>query len=102
MLALTAVFAAVALAMLGLAIPVTASFVIGWVIIGPALLALDVPAPAAAMFVFYYSVLSEVTPPTALAAVGASARHRWPGDSDDVADAAIRRCRRSWCRSRSS
>ena len=51
----------------------TASFVIGWVIIGPALLALDVPAPAAAMFVFYYSVLSEVTPPTALAAVGASA-----------------------------
>jgi TRAP-type uncharacterized transport system fused permease subunit len=73
MLALTAVFAAVALAMLGLAIPVTASFVIGWVIIGPALLALDVPAPAAAMFVFYYSVLSEVTPPTALAAVGASA-----------------------------
>jgi hypothetical protein len=65
MLALTAVFAAVALALLGLAIPVTASFVIGWVIIGPALLALDVPAPAAAMFVFYYSVLSEVTPPTA-------------------------------------
>jgi len=37
------------------------------------MLALDVPAPAAAMFVFYYSVLSEVTPPTALAAVGASA-----------------------------
>ncbi|ADU00415.1 TRAP transporter permease [Mycolicibacterium gilvum] len=73
MLALTAVFSAVALALLGLAIPVTASFVIGWVIIGPALLALDVPAPAAAMFVFYYSVLSEVTPPTALAAVGASA-----------------------------
>lgn len=73
MLALTAVFAAVSLALLGLAIPVTASFVIGWVIIGPALLALDVPAPAAAMFVFYYSVLSEVTPPTALAAVGAAA-----------------------------
>jgi TRAP transporter 4TM/12TM fusion protein len=73
MLALTALFAAVALAVLGLAIPVTASFVIGWVIIGPALLELDVPAPAAAMFVFYYSVLSEITPPTALAAVGASA-----------------------------
>lgn len=73
MLAFTAVFAAVALAILGLAIPVTASFVIGWVIIGPALLALDVPVAAAAMFVFYYSVLSEVTPPTALAAVGASA-----------------------------
>lgn len=72
-LALTVLFAAVALALLGLAVPVTASFIIGWVIIGPALLALDVPAPAAAMFVFYYSVLSEVTPPTALAAVGAAA-----------------------------
>ena len=72
-LALTAVFAAVALALLGLAVPVTASFIIGWVIIGPALLNLHVSAPAAAMFVFYYSVLSEVTPPTALAAVGAAA-----------------------------
>ncbi|MGW4944736.1 TRAP transporter permease [Actinoplanes sp. NPDC004185] len=72
-LALTVVLAAVALAVLGLAVPVTASFIIGWVIIGPALLALGVSAPAAAMFVFYYSVLSEVTPPTALAAVGASA-----------------------------
>ncbi|MEV0029892.1 TRAP transporter fused permease subunit [Nocardia sp. NPDC050793] len=72
-LACTVVFAAVALALLGLAVPVTASFIIGWAIIGPALLALEVPAPAAAMFVFYYSVLSEVTPPTALAAVGASA-----------------------------
>jgi len=72
-LALTVALAAVALAILGLAVPVTASFIIGWVIIGPALLGLGVPAPAAAMFVFYYSVLSEVTPPTALAAVGASA-----------------------------
>ena len=72
-LALTAVLAAIALAVLGLAVPVTASFIIGWVIIGPALLALGVSRPAAAMFVFYYSVLSEVTPPTALAAVGASA-----------------------------
>ncbi|WP_280443094.1 TRAP transporter permease [Nocardia brasiliensis] len=72
-LACTVVLAAIALALLGLAVPVTASFIIGWVIIGPALLALDVPAPAAAMFVFYYSVLSEVTPPTALAAVGAAA-----------------------------
>ncbi|GAA0259537.1 TRAP transporter fused permease subunit [Cryptosporangium japonicum] len=72
-LALTAVLAAVALALLGLAVPVTASFIIGWVVIGPALLELGVPAAAAAMFVFYYSVLSEVTPPTALAAVGTTA-----------------------------
>jgi TRAP-type uncharacterized transport system fused permease subunit len=67
--ALTALLAAVALVMLGLAVPVTASFIIGWVIIGPALIGLGVSAPAAAMFVFYFAVLSEATPPTALAAV---------------------------------
>nr|WP_245719072.1 TRAP transporter fused permease subunit [Micromonospora rhizosphaerae] len=72
-LALTALLAAIALSLLGLAVPVTASFVIGWVIIGPALLNLGVAAPAAAMFVFYFAVLSEASPPTALAAVAASA-----------------------------
>lgn len=71
--ALTAVFAAVALSLLGLAVPVTASFIIGWVIIGPALINLDISGPAAAMFVFYFAVLSEATPPTALAAVAAAA-----------------------------
>ena len=69
----TAVFAALAVSVLGLAVPVTASFVISWVIIGPALQDLGVAAPAAAMFVFYFAVLSEVTPPTALASVAASA-----------------------------
>jgi TRAP-type uncharacterized transport system fused permease subunit len=70
---LTALFAAVALTLLGLAVPVTASFIIGWVIIGPALINLGVPEPAVAMFVFYFAVLSEATPPTALAAVAAAA-----------------------------
>ncbi len=69
----TALFAAVALTLIGLAVPVTASFIIGWVIIGPALIDLDVPAPAVAMFVFYFAVLSEATPPTALASVAAAA-----------------------------
>jgi TRAP-type uncharacterized transport system fused permease subunit len=69
----TAVFAALAVSVLGLAVPVTASFVISWVIIGPALQDLGVSAPAVAMFVFYFAVLSEVTPPTALASVAASA-----------------------------
>lgn len=92
MLALTAVFAAIALALLGLAIPVTASFVIGWVIIGPALLALGVPAPAAAMFVFYYSVLSG----DAADRAGGGRRvrgNRRPRHPDDVAGAALRRAR---------
>jgi TRAP transporter 4TM/12TM fusion protein len=72
-LALTAVFAAIALTLLGLAVPVTASFIIGWVIIGQALINLGVSNEATAMFVFYFAVLSEATPPTALAAVAAAA-----------------------------
>ena len=54
--------------MLGLAVPVTASFIIAAVIIGPALIGLGVNRAEAYMFIFYYAVLSEVTPPTALAA----------------------------------
>jgi len=72
-LVMTVVLAAVAISLLGLAVPVTASFIISWVIIGPALVGLGVPAPATAMFIFYYAVLSEVTPPTALAAVASAA-----------------------------
>lgn len=69
----TCIFAAIAVTILGLAVPVTASFIISWVIVGPALITLGVPEAAAAMFIFYYAVLSEVSPPTALAAVASSA-----------------------------
>jgi TRAP transporter 4TM/12TM fusion protein len=72
-LVITAVLAAVAIAVLGLAVPVTASFIIAWVVIGPALQTLGVSPAETAMFIFYYAVLSEVSPPTALAAVAASA-----------------------------
>ncbi|WP_104053299.1 MULTISPECIES: TRAP transporter fused permease subunit [unclassified Arthrobacter] len=72
-LLLTAVFSAISVTLLGLAVPVTASFIISWVIIGPALQDVGVPAFAAAMFIFYYSVLSEVSPPTALSPFAASA-----------------------------
>jgi TRAP transporter 4TM/12TM fusion protein len=72
-LILVAVFAAVAIILLGLAVPITASFIIAWVIIGKAFTDLGVPAHAAAMFVFYYAVLSEVSPPTALSPFAASA-----------------------------
>jgi len=69
----TVVFAAIAILVLGLAVPVTASFIISWVVIGPALIDLGVSLPETAMFIFYYAVLSEVSPPTALAAVAAAA-----------------------------
>jgi TRAP transporter 4TM/12TM fusion protein len=72
-LALTAIFSAIAVLVLGLAVPVTASFIIAAVIIAPALIALGVEDFAAFMFVFYYAVLSEVSPPTALSAFAAAA-----------------------------
>ena len=54
--------------------PVTASFIIAAVIIAPALVQLGVErSPTAYMFIFYYAVLSEVSPPTALAAVATAA-----------------------------
>jgi TRAP-type uncharacterized transport system fused permease subunit len=52
---------------------VTASFIIAAVIISPALVNLGVTQPEAYMFIFYYAVLSEVSPPTALAAVATAA-----------------------------
>ena len=72
-LALTAIMAAIAVLILGLAVPVTASFIIAAAVVAPALVALGVEDFAAYMFIFYYAVLSEVSPPTALSAFAAAA-----------------------------
>jgi TRAP transporter 4TM/12TM fusion protein len=72
-LLLTALFSAVVVILLGLAVPVTASFIISFVIISPALQQVGVEPFAAAMFIFYYAVLSEVSPPTALSPFAAAA-----------------------------
>ncbi|WP_343952773.1 TRAP transporter fused permease subunit [Nonomuraea longicatena] len=72
-LVLTTLLAALAVMLLGLAVPVTASYIIAAVIIAPALMNLGVERAEAYMFIFYYAVLSEVSPPTALSAVAASA-----------------------------
>jgi TRAP transporter 4TM/12TM fusion protein len=70
---LTATYAALAVWVLGLAVPVTASYIIAAVMIVPALIQVGVAPPAAHMFVFYYAVLSEVSPPTALSPFAAAA-----------------------------
>lgn len=72
-LLLTAVYTAVLLWILGLAVPVTATYIIAAVIAAPALTKLGVPDYAAHMFIFYYAVLSEVSPPTALSPFAAAA-----------------------------
>jgi TRAP-type uncharacterized transport system fused permease subunit len=70
---LTAVYAALAVWLLGLAVPVTASYIIAAVMVAPALVKTGVPDFAAHMFIFYYAVLSEVSPPTALSPLAAAA-----------------------------
>jgi TRAP transporter 4TM/12TM fusion protein len=72
-LLLTAIYTALIVWIVGLAVPVTASYIICAVIAAPALIALKVPEFAAHMFVFYYAVLSEVSPPTALSPFAAAA-----------------------------
>jgi TRAP transporter 4TM/12TM fusion protein len=69
----TAVFTAFGVWIVGLAVPVTASYIICAVITAPALIQLGVPDFAAHMFIFYYAILSEVSPPTALSPFAAAA-----------------------------
>jgi TRAP transporter 4TM/12TM fusion protein len=70
---LTTIYAALAVWVLGLAVPVTASYIIAAVMIAPALTSVGITPAAAHMFIFYYAVLSEVSPPTALSPFAAAA-----------------------------
>lgn len=72
-LLLTAIYTSLIVWIIGLAVPVTASYIICAVIAAPALIQLKVPDFAAHMFIFYYAVLSEVSPPTALSPFAAAA-----------------------------
>ena len=72
-LLLTALYTSLVVWIVGLAVPVTASYIISAVIAAPALIKLGVPDFAAHMFIFYYAVLSEVSPPTALSPFAAAA-----------------------------
>jgi len=75
-LILTAIYTAMIVWIVGLAVPVTASYIMCAVIAAPALVKVGVPDFAAHMFIFYYAVLSEVSPPTALSPFAAAALTR--------------------------
>ncbi|MCS7173589.1 MAG: TRAP transporter fused permease subunit [Armatimonadetes bacterium] len=72
-LLLTLLYAGIALWILGLALPITATYIIAAAIIAPALIRLGVHELAAHMFIFYYAILSEVSPPVGLSPLAASA-----------------------------
>jgi TRAP transporter 4TM/12TM fusion protein len=72
-LILTVLYAGLGVWVLGLAVPVTACYIISAVMVAPALTQVGISPAAAHLFVFYYSVLSEVSPPTALSPFAAAA-----------------------------
>ena len=57
---------------LGMGVPTTANYIIQATISAPALVALGVPKLAAHMFVFYFGIVADITPPVALAAFAGS------------------------------
>ncbi|MBR4695999.1 MAG: TRAP transporter permease [Selenomonadaceae bacterium] len=57
---------------LGMGVPTTANYVITSTIAAPALLQLGIPMLQAHMFVFYFGIIADVTPPVALAAYAGS------------------------------
>ncbi len=57
---------------LGMGLPTTACYVLTSTIAAPAIIGLGVPALAAHLFVFYYGILSAITPPVATAAYTAA------------------------------
>jgi TRAP transporter 4TM/12TM fusion protein len=68
-LMLTLFFTMLTSLVLGIGVPTTANYVITSTIAAPALIMLDVPILAAHMFVFYFGIIADVTPPVCLAAV---------------------------------
>jgi len=58
---------------LGMGVPTTANYVIMATITAPIVMSMGVPMLAAHMFVFYFGIVADITPPVALAAMAGSA-----------------------------
>lgn len=69
---LVAVFTMLISTILGMGVPVTASYIITATISAPLLVKMGVPVLVAHMFAFFYAALSDITPPVALAAMAAA------------------------------
>ena len=63
---------ALASLILGMALPTTANYIVQASVAAPALIAMGVPMLTAHMFVFYFGVYADITPPVALAAYTAA------------------------------
>ncbi len=79
---LVLVFTMVASFVLGLGMPTSAAYLLLAILVAPALEGFGLPVIAAHMFIFYYGLLSAITPPVALAAyAGASIAGSRPNET---------------------
>lgn len=69
---LAMIFAAVIALVLGMGMPTTAAYAVAAAVIAPGLTKMGVPTLVAHMFIFYFAVLSAITPPVALASFAAA------------------------------
>lgn len=72
-LLLTLLLTMVAALVLGTGLPTSATYIITSIMAAPALLQLGLPALVAHMFVFYFGILADLTPPTAISTYATSA-----------------------------
>lgn len=70
--ALILLFTMVACLILGMGLPTTANYVVTATIAAPILVQFDVPLIAAHLFVFYFGIVADITPPVCLAAYAGS------------------------------
>jgi TRAP-type uncharacterized transport system fused permease subunit len=68
----TLFFTMISCFILGMGIPTTAQYIVASMIAAPALMQFGIPPLVSHMFVLYFAVLADVTPPVALAAYAAS------------------------------
>lgn len=66
------ILTALACLVLGMALPTTANYIVQASVTAPALIALGIPILPAHLFVFYFGVFADITPPVALAAFTAA------------------------------
>lgn len=68
----TLVFTMLTSLVLGMGVPTTANYIITSTVAAPALIMLKVPPLAAHLFVFYFGIIADITPPVAVAAYTAA------------------------------
>lgn len=66
------IFAAVIALILGMGMPTTAAYAVAAAVIAPGLTKIGVPTLVAHLFIFYFAVVSAITPPVALASFAAA------------------------------